>query len=560
MFPQVFDRECLHRNPECRIQYSGQQDGLHILSKQTAAGDEIGWDFVNAITMSPISLSAYCYIANARYYNTNKKASFMSRQTFTDWVFSWLANFKIDFRKHTCDVCKSNPKILACDGTKMGMFFNNANFPNFDDPTCKVEITPHHKQTMRQFFAYTGKDTEEIHTNSQAMDDLKYFVAVNTNSFEEWDKKQKHPKTKKKAVGKKAKRGAYKRLALAQRKAAAQQAAPAMRINLMSVIVDPGCRRVMLNFINQTYPQEIIQRLCPIMTILASQCPLTSLLNYRFLDMLYQILEGYLPVIKLHPQMPEVCELLAAASDNTPILADIRTFLKELVHRIHITHSDDREVGGRQDTILEPYNPETQGRAYYFTPHGGRLRDLPTYNMGSTSKKDGGECRKVWDPSMTKRGTTYLFLWFDPLHGHCYGFHVITKSEGRKDPFASAYMYMESGPDEVFYDFSCQLDQYCLNREPKFWRDCRFYIDSFHRFSHTCPYIYDYKRVPALDRGVNSEICEQFNSYIKKIKNTACSMSQSHFMFYLQFFIYRWNVNKNKISRAQQDMAQQMQV
>jgi len=41
-------------------------------------------------------------------------------------------------------------------------------------------------------------------------------------------------------------------------------------------------------------------------------------------------------------------------------------------------------------------------------------------------------------------------------------------SEGRKDPFASALLYMENPPNEVFYDFSCQLEKYALNREPMF--------------------------------------------------------------------------------------------
>ena len=55
-------------------------------------------------------------------------------------------------------------------------------------------------------------------------------------------------------------------------------------------------------------------------------------------------------------------------------------------------------------------------------------------------------------------GTTFLFLWFDPQHyGHCYGYHMIPGHEGRKDPACSAYM--ETAPLEMFYDFSCQLEE-----------------------------------------------------------------------------------------------------
>ena len=66
------------------------------------------------------------------------------------------------------------------------------------------------------------------------------------------------------------------------------------------------------------------------------------------------------------------------------------------------------------------------------------------------------------------------------------------------------------------------------------------------------------RRVPSLDVGINSEICEQFNSYIQKIKYSARSMNQSHFMFYLQFFIHSWNVQKRHKCVAEQAMAESL--
>lgn len=150
------------------------------------------------------------------------------------------------------------------------------------------------------------------------------------------------------------------------------------------------------------------------------------------------------------------------------------------------------------------------------------------------------------------------FCFFDPIHGHCYGFHVIKGSEGRKDPFAAVYSFMESCPDVIYYDFSCQLEEYCLNREPKFWRDCRFYHDIFHGFSHKCSFAYNSKRITSLDIGINSEICEQFNAYIQKIKFSARSMNQAHFMFYMQFFIHMWNKKKAAVIEREKKMAQSL--
>ena len=69
----------------------------------------------------------------------------------------------------------------------------------------------------------------------------------------------------------------------------------------------------------------------------------------------------------------------------------------------------------------------------------------------------------------------YLFLWFCPIHGHAYGFHLIQGGEGCKEPFSSLYKYLETPPKDVFYDFACQLSEYCLNREPELFKNTRFW-------------------------------------------------------------------------------------
>ena len=111
-----------------------------------------------------------------------------------------------------------------------------------------------------------------------------------------------------------------------------------------------------------------------------------------------------------------------------------------------------------------------------------------------------------------------MFLWFCPQHGHCYGYHVIPSAEGRKDALASLYKYLPACPDRIFYDNACQLSEYCLNREPSFFRSCRFHHDLFHSFNHTCGDVLKSNRFPYLKP--NSEICEQFNVYLQRVKCT----------------------------------------
>ena len=79
-----------------------------------------------------------------------------------------------------------------------------------------------------------------------------------------------------------------------------------------------------------------------------------------------------------------------------------------------------------------------------------------------------------------------IFLWFCPVHGHSYGFHLISGGEGRKDPFCSLFKYCQTMPEHIYYDFACQLSEYCLNREPELFKSTRFWYDLFHFIGHLC--------------------------------------------------------------------------
>lgn len=116
---------------------------------------------------------------------------------------------------------------------------------------------------------------------------------------------------------------------------------------------------------------------------------------------------------------------------------------------------------------------------------------------------------------------------------------------GEKRSIHLGFLYMERAPDEVFYDFACSLQEYCLNREPDFWKNTRFWHDVFHGFSHKCGNAFRSQRIRSL-RYVNSEICEQFNAFLQCIKYTGTHLTQSHFCFFVQFFITMWQRKKTE--------------
>ena len=152
-----------------------------------------------------------------------------------------------------------------------------------------------------------------------------------------------------------------------------------------------------------------------------------------------------------------------------PLVTEFGEYLQKKVEQIH---KDNNRPAPPVARIPNTYD-SSSGSAYYFSEHGEQICKMPEYTVSgriTTANYDeqplvDGVCNKKF-PRVQIAGFGYLFLWFCPIHGHAYGFHLIQGGEGCKDPFASLYKYLETPPKDVFYDFVCQLPEYCLNREP----------------------------------------------------------------------------------------------
>ena len=194
---------------------------------------------------------------------------------------------------------------------------------------------------------------------------------------------------------------------------------------------------------------------------------------------------------------------------------------------------------------------------------------MPNAKIWSPSRKQGKECIIWWPPwswwpmqqaipKVSKAGFGYMFLWFCPIHGHCYGFHLISLGEGGKDPFASLYKYCNEMPDHIYYDFACQLFEYFLNRELELFKNTTFWHDLFHFVGHVCGIKFKSGRVLGLER-VNTEIFEQVNS-LQCIKYTGSHLLQEHFTFFVQLFLYIMNKEKTLAFHQQAAIAVASQV
>ena len=74
----------------------------------------------------------------------------MSGNTFISYFFAWLSSFQINFRKHIDPKCGHNPRILACDGTHMGVSAKNMKleYP-VTKPDIDIVLESRHRQKQR---------------------------------------------------------------------------------------------------------------------------------------------------------------------------------------------------------------------------------------------------------------------------------------------------------------------------------------------------------------------------------------------------------------------------
>ena len=143
----VYTRRCLKGN--CTLEYDGKEHSIHFWSCQTCAGDEIGWDFISSVKSSKISFTSFCNEMTRKYVTTNAlSVPFMSANTFVKWIFSWMSSMQIDFRKQIDPWCAYTPKVLACDGTHIGVSLRHL---VIDDTVTKTDlpadiVEPKHKR------------------------------------------------------------------------------------------------------------------------------------------------------------------------------------------------------------------------------------------------------------------------------------------------------------------------------------------------------------------------------------------------------------------------------
>ena len=194
-------------------------------------------------------------------------------------------------------------------------------------------------------------------------------------------------------------------------------------------------------------------------------------------------------------------------------------------------------------TDLE-YPPPTEQITECF-PNLPKIHDPGNYTADKASSAPLSDCRKEsYGHPVLSPGIFTIFC----EHGICYGYSLMDSCESPRMPFEILKTRFKVPPKIIIYDNACKLHSYCLNREPIFFKNTKFFVDRFHFKGHKgCSEGYSLNSYVTIDKqAINTQVNEQANAGIQKLKGHVSYMTVKNFMHTLTLYICGKNYFKNK--------------
>ena len=197
-----------------------------------------------------------------------------------------------------------------------------------------------------------------------------------------------------------------------------------------------------------------------------------------------------------------------------------------------------------RDLIVAPFiccepafPPPSQPNPLSFFPNLPQVQEKGIYEADhhKISSDDQDACRKYSSNHTTL--TPGIFTLFC-RHGICYGFQVMESHESPRHPFEIFLCRFPMPPQMIIYNNGCKLHQYVLNREPVHFKNTIFLVDRFHWQGHVgCSSGYSLDSYSSLDvASINSQVNEQANARLQRIKGHIAYMKPDNFMFHVKLF------------------------
>ena len=360
--------ECSKKKMECQKLFSYKDNAIFVWSKGTCVADEVFTQFFACRGNREMHFSSYVSEMTQNYKeNYIGSADFLSVNTFTSCVMSWIVNLDIDFRGKDaiCPFCGHNPEILACDGVAVGVSLKYlAELKSISAPE-KPEVKPMlHRRFTRTLVRGTGKTMAHLRKFLHSF--CKSILNIGKNKSLEIDLPVKDD-------GKQT-----------------IQNSDFIQNELLEVMKDHRCRTVLKSLFDQEYPLELAKTMAQFIINLNGTAALTNFFPLKDREWLIKTfsnhqdthlseMEMYGEIKKLKEFRTQFAGIIKTALRYNQ-LYEICGFFKYLIETTNEIHSKDHLFMPDEPQIIDSYDP-TKGVAYHFTEHGGQIRKLPKYEM-----------------------------------------------------------------------------------------------------------------------------------------------------------------------------------
>ena len=100
----------------------------------------------------------------------------------------------------------------------------------------------------------------------------------------------------------------------------------------------------------------------------------------------------------------------------------------------------------------------------------------------------------------------------------------------------------------IIYDNSCKLYQYVPNCQPSHFQNTNFFVDLFHWRGHVgCSSGYSLDKYTTSDIAtINSQVNEQANAGLQRIKGQIAYMKPENFMFHVKMILSIMTMDKKR--------------
>ncbi|XP_066271346.1 uncharacterized protein [Branchiostoma lanceolatum] len=248
----------------------------------------------------------------------------------------------------------------------------------------------------------------------------------------------------------------------------------------------------------------------------------------------------------LQQTAPVISDVIDRVAPDGDVPADVRAVLLDLVEKVMAPYQDGLSPDiSDYPAVTQPDSPNSL--TYSFFPsqwrrHGDGYFTADVRN--TRAKERTSDCRKEsrGHPTLTA-GVFTLYC----QHAICYGFEVMLEPESPKYPFRILKSRFSTAPSVIIYDNACQLHSYCLNRDPGFFQNSRFFVDRLHFKNHKgCSkgYCLDMYKASFDILTINSQINEQANSGLRRIEGQLSYMNPRNFLHRLVTFLAVKNLDK----------------